>query len=191
MNPWKIQMVDLKSQYDKIASKGKCFNSRSFRYKHLYKWASSSSISKNHKLLGCKHVIHLSANGTDALQIAMMGLDLMPRRWGNNCRFYFCSHCRSNCFAAINTSFGRCWWGKYEYLNRSNQKSHYPKTKAIVPVHLFGRSANMEAIMALAKEYNLYVIEDNAQAIGANFTFADGTKRKQALLDMWAQLFSI
>jgi UDP-2-acetamido-2-deoxy-ribo-hexuluronate aminotransferase len=58
------------------------------------------------------------------------------------------------------------------------KKAITPKTKAIVPVHLFGRSANMEAIMAIAKEHNLYVIEDNAQAIGANCKFSDGTKKK-------------
>jgi dTDP-4-amino-4,6-dideoxygalactose transaminase len=58
------------------------------------------------------------------------------------------------------------------------KKAITPKTKAIVPVHLFGRAANMEAIMQIAKEHNLYVIEDNAQAIGANCKFSDGTKRK-------------
>jgi UDP-2-acetamido-2-deoxy-ribo-hexuluronate aminotransferase len=58
------------------------------------------------------------------------------------------------------------------------KKAITPKTKAIVPVHLFGRAANMEAIMALAKEHNLYVIEDNAQAIGANCKFSDGSKMK-------------
>lgn len=58
------------------------------------------------------------------------------------------------------------------------KKAITPKTKAIVPVHLFGRAANMEAIMAIAKEHNLYVIEDNAQAIGANCKFSDGSKKE-------------
>ena len=58
------------------------------------------------------------------------------------------------------------------------KKAITPKTKAIVPVHLFGRAANMEAIMAIAKEHNLYVIEDNAQAIGANYFLEDGTSKK-------------
>ena len=58
------------------------------------------------------------------------------------------------------------------------KKAITPKTKAIVPVHLFGRAANMDAIMEIAKEHNLYVIEDNAQAIGANYTSKDGSKKK-------------
>jgi dTDP-4-amino-4,6-dideoxygalactose transaminase len=58
------------------------------------------------------------------------------------------------------------------------RKAITPKTKAIVPVHLFGRAANMEAIMAIAKEHNLYVIEDNAQAIGANCKFSTGIKKE-------------
>ncbi|MGQ3088766.1 DegT/DnrJ/EryC1/StrS family aminotransferase, partial [Flavobacterium sp.] len=64
----------------------------------------------------------------------------------------------------------------------SIKKAITPKTKAIVPVHLFGQAADMEAIMALAKEHNLYVIEDNAQAIGANYTYADGSKVKVGVI---------
>ena len=66
----------------------------------------------------------------------------------------------------------------YNMIAANAEKAITPKTKAIVPVHLFGRAANMEAIMAIAKEHNLYVIEDNAQAIGANCKFSDGTKKK-------------
>jgi dTDP-4-amino-4,6-dideoxygalactose transaminase len=62
------------------------------------------------------------------------------------------------------------------------KKAITPKTKAIVPVHLFGQAANMEAIMALAAEHNLYVIEDNAQAIGANYKYADGSKKKVGVI---------
>ena len=68
------------------------------------------------------------------------------------------------------------------------RKAITPKTKAIVPVHLYGHSADMEEIMAIAKEHNLFVIEDNAQAIGGDYTFKDGTKKKREASELLAAL---
>lgn len=175
-------MVDLKSQYDKIASKVNASIQEVLDTNTYINGPQVHQFQKNlEDYLDVKHVIPC-ANGTDALQIAMMGLDLMPGDEVITADFTFAATVEVIALLQLTPVLVDVDEVNMNISIEAIKKAITPKTKAIVPVHLFGRSANMEAIMALAKEYNLYVIEDNAQAIGANFTFADGTKKKAGVI---------
>jgi dTDP-4-amino-4,6-dideoxygalactose transaminase len=127
--------------------------------------------------LGVKHVIPC-ANGTDALQIAMMGLGLQPGDEVITADFTFAATVEVIALLQLKPVLVDVELHNMNISIEAIKKAITPKTKAIVPVHLFGRAANMEAIMRVAQEHNLYVIEDNAQAIGANCRFSDGSKKK-------------
>ena len=131
--------------------------------------------------LDVKHVIPC-ANGTDALQIAMMGLGLKPGDEVITADFTFAATVEVIALLQLTPVLVDVDMFNMNISIEAIKKAITPKTKAIVPVHLFGRAANMEAIMAIAKEHNLYVIEDNAQAIGANCKFSDGIKRKAGVI---------
>ena len=174
----KIQMVDLKGQYDAIketvnTSIQEVLDTNAYingPQVHLFQKSLES-------YLGVKHVIPC-ANGTDALQIAMMGLGLQPGDEVITADFTFAATVEVIALLQLTPVLVDVEMHNMNISIDQIKKAITPKTKAIVPVHLFGRAANMEAIMALAKEHNLFVIEDNAQAIGANCKFSDGTKRK-------------
>lgn len=139
--------------------------------------------------LGVKHVIPC-ANGTDALQIAMMGLGLQPGDEVITADFTFAATVEVIALLQLTPVLVDVEPDTFNISVEAIKKAITPKTKAIVPVHLFGQVADMEAIMALAKEYNLYVIEDNAQGIGASYTFSDGRKVKTgAIGDVGATSF--
>lgn len=127
--------------------------------------------------LGVKHVIPC-ANGTDALQIAMMGLGLQPGDEVITADFTFAATVEVIALLQLTPVLVDVEEDTFNIDIDALKKAITPKTKAIVPVHLFGQCANMDAIMEIAKEHNLYVIEDNAQGIGATYTSADGTKKK-------------
>jgi len=127
--------------------------------------------------LGAKHVIPC-ANGTDALQIAMMALDLQPGDEVITPSFTYIATTEVVALLGLKPVFAEVDPLTFCIDPTSIRALITPKTRLIVPVHLFGQSAPMEEIMAIAKEYNLYVIEDNAQAIGADYTFSDGTTKK-------------
>ena len=127
--------------------------------------------------LQVKHVIPC-ANGTDALQIAMMGLGLKRGDEVITADFTFAATVEVIALLGLTPVLVDVDKDTFNINIEAIRKAITPKTKAIVPVHLYGRPANMEAIMQIAKEYNLYVIEDNAQAIGADFTWSDGRKQK-------------
>src|SRR6187402_96396 len=174
----KIQMVDLKSQYEKIkttvdASIQEVLDTNTYINGPLVQQFQKSLED----YLGVKHVIPC-ANGTDALQIAMMGLDLKPGDEVITADFTFAATVEVIALLQLTPVLVDVDLDNMNISIEAIKKAITPKTKAIVPVHLFGRAANMDAIMAIAKENNLYVIEDNAQAIGANYTFADKTKKK-------------
>lgn len=174
----KIQMVDLKSQYDKIAT---AVNTSIQEVLDTNTYINGPQVHQFQKsleeYLDVKHVIPC-ANGTDALQIAMMGLDLKPGDEVITADFTFAATVEVIALLQLTPVLVDVDMDNMNISIEGIKKAITPKTKAIVPVHLFGRAANMEAIMALAKEHNLYVIEDNAQAIGANCKFSDGTKKK-------------
>ena len=174
----KLQMVDLKSQYEKIkeeiaAGIQNCLDNTAY----INGPAVKEFQQAFEKYLGVKHVIPC-ANGTDALQIALMALDLKP---GDEVI------CPAFTYVATAEVIGLLGLVPImvdvdvDTFNISlDHLDQYvtPKTKVIVPVHLYGQSADMEQILAFAKKHNLYVVEDNAQAIGSDYTFADGSSKK-------------
>ncbi len=174
----KIQMVDLKSQYDKIKD---TVNTSIQEVLDTNAYINGPQVHQFQKsleeYLDVKHVIPC-ANGTDALQVAMMGLDLKPGDEVITADFTFAATVEVIALLQLTPVLVDVDLHNMNISIEGIKKAITSKTKAIVPVHLFGRAANMEAIMRLAKENNLYVIEDNAQAIGANCKFSDGTKKK-------------
>jgi dTDP-4-amino-4,6-dideoxygalactose transaminase len=174
----KLQMVDLKSQYEKIkdevnASIQEVLDTNTYINGPLVHQFQADL----EKYLGVKHVIPC-ANGTDALQIAMMGLGLQPGDEVITADFTFAATVEVIALLQLTPVLVDVNLDDMNISIEAIKKAITPKTKAIVPVHLFGRAANMEAIMEIANEHNLYVIEDNAQAIGANYTNKDGKKQK-------------
>ncbi|WP_299710348.1 DegT/DnrJ/EryC1/StrS aminotransferase family protein [uncultured Tenacibaculum sp.] len=174
----KIQMVDLQSQYQKIkdivdTSIQEVLNSSAYVNGPYVKEFQADL----EKYLDVKHVIPC-ANGTDALQIAMMGLGLQPGDEVITVDFTFAATVEVIGLLNLTPVLVDVEPDSFNIDIEALKKAITPKTKAIVPVHLFGQVANMEAILEIAKEHNLFVIEDNAQAIGANYTFKDGTKQK-------------
>ena len=174
----KIQMVDLKSQYDKIKDVVNTSIQEVLDTNTYINGPQVHQFQKNlEAYLDVKHVIPC-ANGTDALQVAMMGLDLKPGDEVITADFTFAATVEVIALLQLTPVLVDVDLHNMNISIEGIKKAITPKTKAIVPVHLFGRAANMEAIMRLAAAHNLYVIEDNAQAIGANCKFSDGTKKK-------------
>ena len=174
----KLQMVDLKSQYEKIKQTVDASIQEVLDTNTYINGPKVHEFQKSlEDYLGVKHVIPC-ANGTDALQIAMMGLGLQPGDEVITADFTFAATVEVIALLQLTPVLVDVDMVNMNISLDGIRKAITPKTKAIVPVHLFGRAANMDAIMDIAKEHNLYVIEDNAQAIGADFTSRDGIKRK-------------
>ena len=171
-------MVDLKGQYDKISTTVNASIQEVLNTTSYINGPQVHEFQKNlENYLNVKHVIPC-ANGTDALQIAMMALNLKPGDEVITADFTFAATVEVIALLQLTPVLVDVDLYNMNISIDAIKKAITPKTKAIVPVHLFGRAANMEAIMRIADEHNLYVIEDNAQAIGANCKFSDGTKRK-------------
>jgi len=174
----KIQMVDLKGQYEKIKEAVNNSIQGVLDTNTYINGPEVHTFQKNlEEYLGAKHVIPC-ANGTDALQIAMMALDLKPGDEVITADFTFAATVEVIALLQLTPVLVDVEMDTFNISIDAIKKAITPKTKAIVPVHLFGLAANMDAIMDLAKEHNLYVIEDNAQAIGANYKAADGSRKK-------------
>lgn len=174
----KLQMVDLKSQYDKIKETVDASIQEVLDTTTYINGPKVHEFQKNlEAYLGVRHVIPC-ANGTDALQIAMMGLGLQPGDEVITADFTFAATVEVIGLLQLTPVLVDVEPDTMNISIDAVKAAITSKTKAIVPVHLFGRAANMDAIMKLAKEHNLFVIEDNAQAIGANHTSEDGTKSK-------------
>lgn len=173
-----IQMVDLKTQYHHIKKEIDkaiidCISSTAF----INGPAVKEFQANLERYLGVKHVIPC-ANGTDSLQIAMMALDLKPGDEVICPAFTYVATAEVIGLLGLTPVMVDVDPQTFNITAQEIEKAITPKTKAIVPVHLYGQSCDMESIMQLASKYNLYVIEDNAQAIGADYTFADGSKAK-------------
>ena len=171
-------MVDLQSQYQKIKSQidvaiQDVLTSAAYINGPAVKGFQSSLET----YLGVKHVIPC-ANGTDALQIAMMGLGLEQGDEVITADFTFAATVEVIALLKLTPVLVDVEADTFNMDIAALKKAITPKTKAIVPVHLFGQCANMEAVLEVAKAYNLFVIEDTAQAIGADYTFSDGTVKK-------------
>jgi UDP-2-acetamido-2-deoxy-ribo-hexuluronate aminotransferase len=178
----KIQMVDLKGQYENIKE---TVNHSIQEVLDTNTYINGPQVHQFQKsleeYLDVKHVIPC-ANGTDALQIAMMGLDLKPGDEVITADFTFAATVEVIALLQLTPVLVDVDVDTFNISIESIKKAITPKTKAIVPVHLFGQAANMEAIMEIAAAHNLYVIEDNAQAIGANYKYADGSKKKVGVI---------
>jgi UDP-2-acetamido-2-deoxy-ribo-hexuluronate aminotransferase len=174
-----IPMVDLKTQYHRVKQE---IDNAILEVVENTAFINGPAVkefqSGLEKYMGVKHVIPC-ANGTDALQIAMMALDLKPGDEVITTSFTFVATVEVIALLQLTPVLVDALPGTYNIDPAALEKAITPKTKAIVPVHLFGQCADMESILAIAKKHNLAVIEDNCQAIGAYYTFSDGT-RKQA-----------
>lgn len=173
-----LQMVDTKTQYQKIKAQvdaavidvmessmfigGKVVNS------------FAENLAKYHQSKYCIPC----ANGTDALQIAMMAIGLQPGDEVITPSFTYIATVEVAALLNIKPVFVEVDSKTFCIDADAIEKAITPKTKAIVPVHLYGHAADMEKIMSIAAKHNLSVIEDNAQAIGCNYTFSDGSVKK-------------
>ena len=174
----KIQMVDLQGQYEPLKAQIQASFAEVLDSAAFINGPQVQAFQKElEAYLQVKHVIPC-ANGTDALQIAMMGLGLKRGDEVITADFTFAATVEVIALLGLTPVLVDVDKDTFNINIEAIRKAITPKTKAIVPVHLYGRPANMEAIMQIAKEYNLYVIEDNAQAIGADFTWSDGRKQK-------------
>jgi dTDP-4-amino-4,6-dideoxygalactose transaminase len=174
----KIQMVDLKSQYLKIKAEVDAGIEEVISNTAFINGPAVKEFQADlENYLHVKHVIPC-ANGTDALQIAMMALDLKPGDEVITASFTYVATAEVIGLLGLTPVLVDVYEDTFDINIEAIEKAITPKTKAIVPVHLFGQCADMERIMALAQKHNLFVIEDVAQAIGADYTFNDGTIRK-------------
>ncbi|WP_312396222.1 DegT/DnrJ/EryC1/StrS family aminotransferase [Chryseobacterium sp.] len=178
----KIQMVDLQSQYYKIKNDVdnavlNVMDSAAFINGPEVK----SFQNELESYLDVKHVIPC-ANGTDALQIALMALDLQEGDEVITADFTFAATVEVIHLLKLKSVLVDVDYDTFTISTEAIKKAITPKTKAIIPVHIFGQCANMEEILKIAEENNLFVIEDNAQAIGADYTFPDGTVKKSGTM---------
>jgi len=174
----KIQMVDTKTQYLAIKDEVDSAIHEVLDSAAYINGKAVKDFSQNlATYLGAKHVIPC-ANGTDALQIAMMALGLEPGDEVITPSFTYIATTEVVALLNLKPVFVDVDPLTYCMDIESLKKAITPKTKAIVPVHLYGQAAPMEEILAIAKAHNIFVIEDNAQAIGCDYTFSDGTKKK-------------
>lgn len=174
----KIQMVDLKSQYLKIKTEVDAAIMNVLENTAFINGPEVKAFQAElETYLSVKHVIPC-ANGTDALQIAMMALGLKPGDEVITADFTYVATAEVIALLGLTPVLVDVVPDTFDIDLKAVEKAITPKTKAIVPVHLFGQCADMEGLMTLAKKHNLYVIEDTAQAIGAEFTFANGDKKK-------------
>lgn len=173
-----LQMVDLKSQYEKIKPAIEQGIASVLDNNCYINGPQVKSFQKNlENYLGVKHVIPC-ANGTDALQIAMMGLGLKAGDEVITVDFTFAATVEVIALLGLTPVLIDVDSNSFNMSVEALEKAITPKTKAIVPVHLFGQCAAMEAILKIAEKHNLYVIEDTAQAIGSDYHFSGGKKQK-------------
>jgi dTDP-4-amino-4,6-dideoxygalactose transaminase len=173
-----IQMVDLKTQYERIRSE---IDDAIFSVINSTAFIKGPGVKlfeeELQAYLGVKNVISC-ANGTDALQIAMMSLGLKPGDEVITTNFTFIATVEAVALLGLKPVIVDPEPGNYNISVKEVRKAITRKTRAVVPVHLFGQCADMDGIMKLAREHNLLVIEDAAQATGTDYVFPDGTIKK-------------
>lgn len=173
-----IQMVDLRGQYEKIKPEIdeavlEVLNTASY----INGFAVKSFQANLGKYLGVRHVIPC-ANGTDALQISLMALGLKPGDEVIVPSFTYVATAEVIGLLRLTPVMVEVDADTFNITAEIIEKAITPKTKAVVPVHLFGQCCDMEAILDVAAEHNIYVVEDNAQAIGSDYEFSDGSIKK-------------
>ena len=173
-----IRMVDLKGQYDRIkveidSAMQSVIDSTAF-IRGPQVGAFEEELAA---YMACRNVISC-ANGTDALQVAMMALDLKPGDEVISTDFTFIATVEVIALLGLKPVFVEPEADTFNISPEAIEKAISPRTRAIIPVHLFGQSADMEEINRIARKYNLYVIEDAAQALGSEYIFPDGRRQK-------------
>ncbi|HEX5624437.1 MAG TPA: DegT/DnrJ/EryC1/StrS family aminotransferase [Saprospiraceae bacterium] len=171
-------MVDLAGQYAKIKTEVDQALQDVLNSAMFIGGPAVQSFQKNlEHYLDCRHVIPC-ANGTDALQIALMALDLQPGDEVIVPAFTYVATAEVIALLRLKPVMVDVYPDDFNVSVEEIRNNITPNTKAIVPVHLFGQCAWMEEIMKVADEHGLYVVEDNAQAIGADYHFFDGSVKK-------------
>ena len=173
-----IQMVDLVTQYEKIKSEINEATQNVFQTAQFVNGPEVKAFQAElESYLGVKHVIPC-ANGTDALQIALMALGLEPGDEVITSDFTFAATVEVIGLLKLTPIIVDVDPATFNISLEEIKKAITPKTKAIIPVHLFGQSCDMEPLLQLAKDNNIFIVEDTAQAIGAEYTFPNGTVKK-------------
>ena len=171
-----IQMVDLRSQYEKIKTDVDAGIQAVIDSTAFVKGAKVTEFQTHlEQYLGVKHVIPVG-NGTDALQIAMMALGLKPGDEVITPTFTFIATAEVVALLGLTPVVVDVDFDTFNMDVEAVRRAITPRTRAIAPVHLFGQNANMEELLALAREHNLFVVEDACQSIGAEYTFTDGRR---------------
>lgn len=170
----KIQMVDLQTQYQRLKQDIDSGIQQVIESAAFIKGPQVSAFQTHlEAYTGSKHVIPVG-NGTDALQIALMGLGLKPGDEVITPTFTFIATAEVVALLGLTPVVVDVDWDTMTISTEAIKRAITPKTKAIVPVHLFGQCADMQTIMDIAEEHHLFVVEDACQAIGARYTFKDG-----------------
>lgn len=175
-------MVDLQTQYQHIKADIDRGIQSVIESASFIKGPAVTSFQSNlEKYSGAKHVIPVG-NGTDALQIALMALGLKPGDEVITPTFTFIATAEVVALLGLTPVVVDVDWDTMNISVDAVRKAITPKTKAIVPVHLFGQCADMQALIDIAKQHNLFIVEDACQAIGSIYTFADGTQKQAATI---------
>lgn len=178
----KIQMVDLQTQYFKIKNE---IDNAVLNVMESSAYINGPEVksfqNELEQYLDAKHVIPC-ANGTDALQIALMALDLQEGDEVITADFTFAATVEVIHLLKLKSVLVDVDYDTFTINPDKIKAAITDKTKAIIPVHIFGQCANMDEILKIAKEHNLFVIEDNAQAIGTDYTFPNGTVKKSGTM---------
>ena len=177
-----LRMVDLKGQYTFIQKEIESSLSEIIEKTDFINGKPVHRFQQNlEEYLEVKHVIPC-ANGTDALQIALMALGLKPGDEVITADFTFAATVEVIALLRLKPVLVDVNPQTFNLDIQAVTNAISPKTKAIIPVHLFGQAAPMEALLKVARKHNLFVVEDNAQALGANYTFSSGKKGKTGTL---------
>jgi len=177
-----IKMVDLKTQYERLKSEIDAGIADVIDNTQFIKGPQVKKFEENlSAYLGGSQVISC-ANGTDSLQIAMMALGYQPGDEVITASFTYVATAEVIALLKLKPVLVEVNPDTFTIDPSDIEAAITPRTKAIVPVHLFGQCADMEAIMKIAAKHNLHVIEDNAQAIGADYFFSDGSKKKSGTI---------
>jgi len=173
-----IRMVDLKGQYDRIKAEIDSAMQSVIDSTAFIRGPRVGAFEEElAAYMGCGNVISC-ANGTDALQVAMMALDLKPGDEVISTDFTFIATVEVIALLGLKPVFVEPEADTFNISPEAIEKAISPRTRAIIPVHLFGQSADMDEINRIARKYNLYVIEDAAQALGSEYIFPDGRRQK-------------
>lgn len=177
-----IQMVDLKTQYEHIKDEVDRATQEVIASSAYINGPEVKAFQAElEEYLGVKHVIPC-ANGTDALQIALMALNLQPGDEVITSDFTFAATVEVVGLLRLKHVLVDVDPDTFNISVEAIKAAITPKTKAIIPVHLFGQAANMEEILEIGREHNIHIVEDNAQAIGGSYTFSNGETKKNGTM---------